>query len=71
VAAVIVDPTALNMLTAATEALNMTNMEANMIAKEANQIARDKNRLDGQMATELDSLREELRIQREIGRRER
>lgn len=62
VAAVIVDPTALNRLTAAGEALNMTLMESNQIAKE-------KNRVDTLMATELDRIREELRIQREIGRR--
>lgn len=64
VAAVIVDPSALNRLTAAGEALNMTLMEIIQVAKE-------KNRVDSLMATELDRLREELRIQREIGRRDR
>jgi hypothetical protein len=64
VAAVIVDPTALNRLTAAGEALNMTLMEMNTVFKE-------KTRIDNLMATELDRIREELRIQREIGRRER
>lgn len=64
VAAVIVDPTALNKATAAVEALNMTLMEAVVVAKE-------KIRVDNLMATELDRIREELRIQREIGRRER
>jgi hypothetical protein len=64
VAAVIVDPTALNKLSAAGEALNMTLMESN-------QIAREKIRVDKQLAEELDSFREEIRIQREIGRRER
>jgi hypothetical protein len=64
VAAVIVDPTALNKASAAVEALNMTLMEAVMVAKE-------KTRVDNLMATELDRIREELRIQREIGRRER
>jgi hypothetical protein len=64
VAAVIVDPTALNKATAAVEALNMTLMEAVMVAKE-------KIRVDNLMAAELDRIREELHIQREIGRRER
>lgn len=64
VAAVIVDPTALNRLTAAAEALNMTLVEGIQVAKE-------KIRVDNLMATELDRIREELRIQREIGRRER
>jgi hypothetical protein len=64
VAAVIVDSTALNKATNAIEALNMTLIESNMIAKE-------KARVDGLMAQELDRIREELRIQREIGRRER
>lgn len=64
VAAVIVDPTALNRASASVEALNLTLMETN-------QIAREKTRVDTLMATELDRIREELRIQREIGRRER
>jgi hypothetical protein len=64
VAAVIVDPTSLSRFTAAGEALNMTLMEAVAVTKE-------KARVDNLMATELDRIREELRIQREIGRRER
>ncbi|MBZ5757970.1 hypothetical protein LAV84_04945 [Rhizobium sp. VS19-DR104.2] len=64
VAAVIVDPSALNKLSAAGEALNMTIMESNQIAKE-------KTRVEKQLAEELDNIREELRIQREISRRER
>lgn len=64
VAAVIVDPTALNRLTASAEAMNMTFIEAIQVAKE-------KIRVDNLMAIELDRIREELRIQREIGRRER
>lgn len=64
VAAVIVDPTALNRLTATGEAINMTLMEMNSVFKE-------KTRVDSMMATELDRIREEMRIQREIGRRER
>lgn len=64
VAAVIVDPTALNRLTAAAEAMNMTFIEAIQVAKE-------KIRVDNLMAIELDRIREELRIQREIARRER
>lgn len=64
VAAVIVDPAALNRLTAVGEALNMTLVEII-------QVAREKNRVDTLIATELDRIREELRIHREIGRRER
>lgn len=62
VAAVIVDPTALNKLTAVAEALNDTLSEMCEVAKE-------KVRVDGQTATELDRIREELRIHREINRR--
>jgi hypothetical protein len=50
-----------NRLTAAGEGLNMTLMEALQVAKE-------KNRVDTLMATELDRIREELRIQRESRR---
>jgi hypothetical protein len=71
VAAVIVDPSALNRLTAAGEALNMTLMESNKIARERNEIDEERNRVYRLVATELDRIREELRIQREIGRRER
>jgi transcriptional/translational regulatory protein YebC/TACO1 len=62
VAAVIVDPTALNRATAAVEALNMTFMEMNMVAKE-------KTRVDRETAEELSNLREEIRIHRELQRR--
>jgi hypothetical protein len=62
VAAVIVDPTALNKLSAAGEAVNMTLIELVMVLKE-------KVRTEKQVAEELDSIREELRIQREISRR--
>jgi hypothetical protein len=78
VAAVIVDPSALNRLTAAGEALNMTLMETNKLAREKNQIDKEKNendeervRVDRLMATELGQLREEVRITRELNRRER
>jgi hypothetical protein len=64
VAAVIVDPTALNRLTASGEALNMTLIELCALMKEG-------LRIQDHMATELDRIREEMRIQREIGRRER
>lgn len=62
VAAVIVDPTALNKATAAVEALNVTLIE--MCAQ-----FREKTRVDSLMAQELDRIREELRIHREINRR--
>lgn len=62
VAAVIVDPTALNRLTAAAEAVNMTLMELVSALKE-------KMRVEKQVAEELDKLREEVRIQREVSRR--
>lgn len=64
VAAVIVDPTALNRLTAAGEAVNLTLTKLCSVLEE-------KIRIDNTMAIELDRIREELRIQREIGRRER
>ncbi|MBP2462066.1 MULTISPECIES: hypothetical protein [unclassified Rhizobium] len=64
VAAVIVDPSALNRHTASTEALNMTFVELLAVLKENGRIA-------NLMAIELDRIREELRIQREIGRRDR
>lgn len=62
VAAVIVDPTALNRLTDQVAALNATFEEALKIFKE-------KIRVDSLMASELDRIREELRIQRELSRR--
>ena len=64
VAAVIVDPTALNRASSAVEALTMTLVEMNGIGKE-------NARNVSLMAIELDRIREELRIQREIGRRDR
>jgi hypothetical protein len=75
VAAVIVDPSALNRLTASGEALNMTLIETNKLAREGNDIGRDRNEAADEMnrtakhiATELDRIREELRIQRELRR---
>jgi hypothetical protein len=62
VAAVIVDSTALNRLTDQAARLN-ENFD------EFNERAREKIRVDGLLATELDRIREELRIQREIARR--
>ncbi len=62
VAAVIVDPTALNKISAAADALNMTLIEMVLVLKE-------KARTERQVAKELDNIREELRIQREISRR--
>jgi hypothetical protein len=62
VAAVIVDPTALNRLSEQAAALNAT-------LKELCEVAREKARVDTLMATELDRIREEMRIQRELERR--
>lgn len=62
VAAVIVDPTALNHATAAVEALTAALIETNSIAREH---ARNQERL----AEEMDKVREEMRIQREVNRR--
>jgi hypothetical protein len=62
VAAVIVDPTALNRLTDQASKLNET-------LEEMNELTRDRIRVDNMMATELDRIREELRIQRELSRR--
>jgi hypothetical protein len=42
-----------------------------MTLMEGNQIAKKMTRVSQQLAEELDSFREEIRIQREIGRRER
>jgi hypothetical protein len=63
VAAVIVDPTALNKATHAVEAL--TDVLADAVA-----VAKEKIRVDTILATELDRIREEMRIQRELNRRE-
>jgi hypothetical protein len=62
VAAVIVDPTALNRMTDQVAALTATLDQILDAAKE-------KIRVDNLMATELDRIREEMRIQREIERR--
>lgn len=62
VAAVIVDPTALNRLTDQVVALNA-------VLDEIVKAGREKIRVDGLMAAELDRIREELRIQRELSRR--
>jgi hypothetical protein len=62
VATIIVDPTALNRLTDQAFRLNENLEEMTAIAKE-------RTRVDGLMATELDRIREELRIQRELARR--
>lgn len=62
VAAVIVDSTALNQATASIEALNMTLIEQNMITRKF--IETEKELRD-----EIDRLREEIRVTREVGRR--
>lgn len=61
IAAVIVDPTALNRASASVEALNGTLIE--MVAA-----TKEKTRVNSIMATELDRIREELRIHRELRR---
>lgn len=62
VAAVIVDPTALNNASKAVEALTEAELELVDVGKEL-------NRSLSHMAIELDRIREELRIQRELARR--
>ena len=62
VAAVIVDPSALNKATASVEALNVTLIEMSRIGREAVQAQRALNE-------ELDRVREEMRIHREVNRR--
>ncbi|PYE23001.1 hypothetical protein C8J32_1083 [Rhizobium sp. PP-CC-3A-592] len=62
VAAVIVDPTALNKAIAALEAPNFTLVSINSVAK-------DSVRTNAGLAEEMDRIREELRIHREINRR--
>lgn len=69
VAAVIVDPTALNRLTAAGEALNVTLTERNMIARRAAEVHAEDVRVMSELKDEMDRVREEMRIQREINRR--
>lgn len=62
VAAVIVDPTALNKATAALEA--HTAIVSKLIC-----VGEEMNRQSDHMAEELGRIREEMRIQREINRR--
>lgn len=62
VAAVIVDPTALNNATRALEA----HTEA---VHEMTETMKDSSRSFSNMAIEMDRIREELRIQREVARR--
>jgi hypothetical protein len=62
VAAVIVDPTALNNATKALDAHTDAIMDMTEVMKEA-------GRHWGHMATEMDRIREELRIHRELARR--
>ncbi|QNP78406.1 hypothetical protein [Agrobacterium tumefaciens] len=62
VAAVIVDPTALNNATKALEAHTDAITDMTEVMKEA-------GRHWGHMATEMDRIREELRIHRELARR--
>lgn len=69
VAAVIVDPSALNRLTAAGEALNITLTERNMIAKRAAEVHADDVKVTSELRDEMDRIREEMRIQREINRK--
>lgn len=69
VAAVIVDPTALNRLTATGEALNTTLTEMNMIGREAAKVHAEDVKVMSALRDEMDRIREEMRIQREINRR--
>ncbi len=62
VAAVIVDPTALNNAARALEAHTVAVLELNETSKE-------NGRSMATMAIEMDRIREELRIQREVARR--
>jgi hypothetical protein len=62
VAAVIVDPSALNRLTDQASRLNDT-------LEDVKETMEERNRTEKLMATELDRIREELRIQRELARR--
>ncbi|SMD18038.1 hypothetical protein [Rhizobium sp. RU36D] len=64
VAAVIVDPAALNRASAAVEAHTDAVVEMT-------EVGRQLGRMLERMHIELDRIREELRIQREIARRER
>lgn len=62
VAAVIVDSSALNRATAAVEALNMTLSEMNILGRET-------TKAHHALRDELDRIREEMRIHREVNRR--
>lgn len=62
VAAVIVDPTALNKATARIKALNFPLISINSVAKESVCTS-------AVLAEEMDRIREELRVHREISRR--
>lgn len=62
VAAVIVDSSSLDRATASIEALNMTLIEQNMVSKKFIDIERE-------LKEEIDKLREEIRVSREVGRR--
>jgi hypothetical protein len=61
VAAVIVDPTALNMATAAVEALNMTLIEYNMLLRKKLEIEEETKEV-------LQKLRDEIYFYRELNR---
>lgn len=62
VAAVVVDPTALNTATRALESHTVAVLELNETSKE-------NGRSMATMAIEMDRIREEMRIQREVSRR--
>ena len=62
VAAVIVDPTALNAATAALD-------RHTQAVEKMTDVAETATKSIGHMATELDRIREEMRIQRELSRR--
>jgi hypothetical protein len=57
VAAVIVDPSALNRATAAIEALNFTQIETNMIHKQHNEITHDLREAIDELAKQIEILR--------------
>lgn len=69
VAAVIVDPSALNRGTAAVEALNVTLIERNMITREAAKVHAEDVRVMSEFTDEMAKLREEIRVSREINRK--
>lgn len=69
VAAVIVDPTALNRATAAVEAHAIVMRENASAIREGVETMADLVKTMTFMGTEIDRIREEMRIQREISRR--